>query len=49
MHKVTIIPRGRALGVTLQLPETDRYSQDRERLLNMIAVLFGGRIAEGSS
>jgi cell division protease FtsH len=46
VHKVTIIPRGRALGVTMQLPEQDRYSQDRERLLNMIAVLFGGRIAE---
>jgi len=46
VHKVTIIPRGRALGVTMQLPETDRYSQDRDRLLNMIAVLFGGRIAE---
>src|SRR5205085_5309356 len=46
VHKVTIIPRGRALGVTIQLPETDRYSQDRDRLLNMIAVLFGGRIAE---
>jgi cell division protease FtsH len=46
VHKVTIIPRGRALGVTLQLPEHDRYSQDRERLLNSIAVLFGGRIAE---
>ena len=46
MHKVTIIPRGRALGVTMQLPEQDRYSQDRERLLNTIAVLFGGRIAE---
>ncbi len=46
VHKVTIIPRGRALGVTMQLPEQDRYSQDRERLLNTIAVLFGGRIAE---
>jgi cell division protease FtsH len=46
VHKVTIIPRGRALGVTMQLPTEDRYSQDRERLLNMIAVLFGGRIAE---
>jgi cell division protease FtsH len=46
VHKVTIIPRGRALGVTMQLPEQDRYSQDRERLTNMIAVLFGGRIAE---
>ncbi|MCG6874872.1 MAG: ATP-dependent zinc metalloprotease FtsH [Betaproteobacteria bacterium] len=46
VHKVTIIPRGRALGVTMQLPEQDRYSQDRDRLLNMVAVLFGGRIAE---
>ncbi len=46
VHKVTIIPRGRALGVTMQLPETDRYSMDRERMLNTIAVLFGGRIAE---
>ena len=46
VHKVTIIPRGRALGVTMQLPEQDRYSQDRDRLMNMIAVLFGGRIAE---
>ena len=46
VHKVTVIPRGRALGVTMQLPEQDRYSQDRERLLNSIAVLFGGRIAE---
>jgi cell division protease FtsH len=46
VHKVTIIPRGRALGVTMQLPEGDRYSQDRERLLQMIAVLFGGRICE---
>src|ERR671935_128697 len=46
VHKVTIIPRGRALGVTMQLPETDRYSQDRDRLMNMIAVLFGGRVAE---
>jgi ATP-dependent metalloprotease FtsH len=46
VHKVTIIPRGRALGVTMQLPTEDRYSEDRSRLLNMIAVLFGGRIAE---
>ena len=46
VHKVTIIPRGRALGVTMQLPESDRYSMDKERLLNMISVLFGGRIAE---
>jgi cell division protease FtsH len=46
VHKVTIIPRGRALGVTMQLPEQDRYSLDRNHMLNMIAVLFGGRIAE---
>jgi cell division protease FtsH len=46
VHKVTIIPRGRALGVTMQLPEGDRYSMDRERMLSTIAVLFGGRIAE---
>jgi len=46
VHKVTIIPRGRALGVTMQLPEADRFSMDREHMLNMIAVLFGGRIAE---
>jgi cell division protease FtsH len=46
VHKVTIIPRGRALGVTMQLPTEDRYSQDRIRLLNTITVLFGGRIAE---
>ena len=46
VHKVTIIPRGRALGVTMQLPTEDRYSMDRERMLHMISVLFGGRIAE---
>lgn len=46
VHKVTIIPRGRALGVTMQLPEEDRYSQNREYLLARIAVLMGGRIAE---
>ncbi|HEX8988039.1 MAG TPA: ATP-dependent zinc metalloprotease FtsH [Rhodocyclaceae bacterium] len=46
VHKVTIIPRGRALGLTMQLPTEDRYSQDRIRLLSTIAVLFGGRIAE---
>ena len=46
VHKVTIIPRGRALGVTMQLPEQDRYSMDRAHMLNVIAVLFGGRIAE---
>ena len=46
VHKVTIIPRGRALGVTMQLPQEDRYSMDREYLLQVISVLFGGRIAE---
>jgi len=46
VHKVTIIPRGRALGVTMQLPTEDRYSMDREHILQNIAVLFGGRIAE---
>ena len=46
VHKVTIIPRGRALGVTMQLPVEDRYSMDKDRLLATIAVLFGGRIAE---
>jgi len=46
VHKVTIIPRGRALGVTMQLPEQDRYAYDREYLMNRIAVLFGGRVAE---
>ena len=46
VHKVTVIPRGRALGVTMQLPEADRYSMDKERMLSTISVLFGGRIAE---
>jgi len=46
VHKVTIIPRGRALGVTMQLPQEDPYSMDREQILQNIAVLFGGRIAE---
>ncbi len=46
VHKVTIIPRGRALGLTMQLPTEDRYSMDKNRILDTIAVLFGGRIAE---
>ena len=46
VHKVTIIPRGRALGLTMQLPEQDRYAYDRTYLMSRIAVLFGGRIAE---
>ncbi|MBT8115921.1 MAG: ATP-dependent zinc metalloprotease FtsH, partial [Arenicella sp.] len=46
VHKVTIIPRGRALGLTMQLPEEDRYSHNKEYLLARVAVLMGGRIAE---
>ena len=46
VHKVTIIPRGRALGLTMQLPSEDRYSMDKVRILSTITVLFGGRIAE---
>jgi cell division protease FtsH len=46
VHKVTIIPRGRALGITWMLPEHDRYGKDRERLLQDISVSLGGRISE---
>ena len=46
VYKVTIIPRGRALGVTMFLPEEDRYSFSKERLESQISSLFGGRIAE---
>ena len=46
VHKVSIIPRGRALGVTLFLPEQDRYSASKRRLESQIATLFGGRLAE---
>jgi cell division protease FtsH len=46
VYKVSIIPRGRALGVTMFLPEQDRYSHSRQRLLSQIASLFGGRLAE---
>jgi cell division protease FtsH len=46
LHKVTIIPRGRALGLTQQLPEEDRLSINMEFALNQIAILMGGRIAE---
>jgi len=46
VHKVTIIPRGRALGVTMFLPEEDRVSYSKQRLNSMIASLFGGRLAE---
>ena len=46
VYKVTIIPRGRALGVTMFLPEADRYSTSKRRLESRISTLFGGRIAE---
>jgi len=46
VHKVTIIPRGRALGLTQQLPEEDRLSINQEYALNQIAILMGGRLAE---
>ena len=46
LHKVTIIPRGRALGVTMQLPERDHLSHTKQFLESRLAILFGGRIAE---
>jgi cell division protease FtsH len=46
LHKVTIIPRGRALGVTMQLPEADRYTHSKPFIESQIAILMGGRIAE---
>jgi cell division protease FtsH len=46
VHKVSVIPRGRALGVTLSLPEGDRYSVYRNQMLDKISMLFGGRVAE---
>jgi cell division protease FtsH len=46
LHKVTIIPRGRALGLTMYLPEHDKYSQSKMEIEAMIAGLFGGRVAE---
>lgn len=46
VHKVSIIPRGRALGVTMQLPTEDRFSMERDQILQTISVMFGGRIAE---
>jgi len=46
VHKVTIIPRGMALGVTQQLPEEDRYSYGKSFLINNLIILFGGRVAE---
>src|SRR6185369_15006584 len=46
IHKVSIIPRGMALGVTMQLPEADRYSHTKDYLEGQVAILMGGRIAE---
>jgi len=46
LHKVTIIPRGRALGLTMSLPERDQYSQSHTELTSKLAMAFGGRIAE---
>ncbi len=46
VHKVTIIPRGRALGVTQQLPEDDKYTYTKDYLLDELCVLLGGRVAE---
>jgi cell division protease FtsH len=46
VYKVSIIPRGRALGITMFLPESDRYSTSKRRLESRIATLFGGRVAE---
>ena len=46
LHKVTIIPRGRALGATMYLPERDRYTYGREWMLDQLVVLYGGRVAE---
>ena len=46
LHKVTIIPRGRALGITMQLPENDRHTHTRDYLEAQVAILMGGRVAE---
>ena len=46
LHKVTIIPRGRALGVTMNLPERDRYSETKTEMKAKLAMMFGGRVAE---
>ena len=46
LHKVTIIPRGRALGVTMQLPEADRHAHSKSFIEAQIAILMGGRVAE---
>ena len=46
LHKVTIIPRGRALGLTMQLPERDKLSQSKTEIESLLAILYGGRVAE---
>ncbi len=46
IHKVTIIPRGRALGVTMQLPIDEKYGYSKQAVLNIIAIFYGGRVAE---
>ena len=46
MHRISIVPRGRALGYTLNLPAEDRYLKTREELLDYMTVLLGGRVAE---
>jgi cell division protease FtsH len=46
LHKVTVIPRGRALGVTMNLPERDRYSYRKNEIEGRLAMMFGGRVAE---
>ena len=46
LHKVTIIPRGRALGVTMNLPERDKYSETKTEMKAKLAMIFGGRVAE---
>ena len=46
LHKITIIPRGRALGLTLSLPEKDRYGYKKVELVSRLAMMFGGRVAE---
>ena len=46
LHKVTIIPRGRALGVTMNLPERDKYSESKTEMKAKLAMMFGGRVAE---
>jgi cell division protease FtsH len=46
VHKVTIIPRGRALGMVVQLPEGDRYSMDYQQMTSRLAIMMGGRVAE---